>query len=180
MVEVTISSDLAEARRIQTEIEDALQAAAYSEHDMFSIKLALEEALVNAIKHGNQMDSAKRVFVSYKVTVDRFDIWITDEGLGFNPEEVPDPTAIENIERPAAGLLLMRGFMSGVEYPATGTASACGRSRMTDRRFLSHRSSLQLCSAKRASTSLPSLPRAVSINSVGRPSSTLRLDDLMT
>jgi len=121
MVEVTISSDLAEAKRIQTEIEDALQSAGYSEHDMFSIKLALEEALVNAIKHGNQMDSAKRVFVSYKVTVDRFDIWITDEGLGFNPEEVPDPTAIENIERPCGrGLLLMRGFMTVVQYHGKG------------------------------------------------------------
>jgi serine/threonine-protein kinase RsbW len=121
MVEVTISSDLAEARRIQTEIEDALQAAGYSEHDMFSIKLALEEALVNAIKHGNQMDAAKRVFVSYTVTVERFDIWITDEGLGFNPEEVPDPTAIENIERPCGrGLLLMRGFMTVVQYHGKG------------------------------------------------------------
>ena len=123
MVEVTISSDLAEARRIQTEIEDALQAAGYSEHDMFSIKLALEEALVNAIKHGNQMDAAKRVFVSYTVTAERFDIWITDEGLGFNPEEVPDPTAIENIERPCGrGLLLMRGFMTEVEYHPPGNS----------------------------------------------------------
>jgi serine/threonine-protein kinase RsbW len=121
MVEVTISSDLAEAKRIQIDIEDALQAAGYSEHDMFSIKLALEEALVNAIKHGNQMDAAKRVFVSYTVTAERFDIWITDEGLGFNPEEVPDPTAIENIERPCGrGLLLMRGFMAVVQYHGKG------------------------------------------------------------
>ena len=117
MVEVTISSDLAEGRRIQSQIEEELRAAGYSEHDLFSIKLALEEALVNAIKHGNQMDSDKNVFISYKVTDERFDIWITDQGQGFNPEEVPDPTAIENIERPCGrGLLLMRGFMDGVEY----------------------------------------------------------------
>jgi serine/threonine-protein kinase RsbW len=119
--ERVIPSDLGEARRIQDEIEEALQAARYGDRDIFSIKLALEEALVNAIKHGNQMDAAKRVFVSYTVTVERFDIWITDEGLGFNPEEVPDPTAIENIERPCGrGLLLMRGFMTVVQYHGKG------------------------------------------------------------
>jgi serine/threonine-protein kinase RsbW len=121
MVEVTISSDLAEGRRIQSQIDEELRVAGYSEHDLFSVKLALEEALVNAIKHGNQLDLDKRVFISYQVTPERFDIWITDEGQGFNPEEVPDPTAIENIERPCGrGLLLMRGFMDGVEYLGKG------------------------------------------------------------
>ena len=121
MVEVTISSDLAEARRVQTLIEEALHACAYSEHDVFSIKLALEEALVNAIKHGNQMDPDKRVSIAYDITAERFEIRITDEGQGFNPEEVPDPTAIENIERPCGrGLLLMRGFMTEVRYHGNG------------------------------------------------------------
>src|SRR3954453_4487180 len=115
--ELTIASDLAEARRVQEEIASALQASAYTEHDIFSIKLALEEALVNAIKHGNQMDPDKRVFVTYHVCRERFEIRITDEGEGFNPEDVPDPTAIENLERPCGrGLLLMRGFMTEVEY----------------------------------------------------------------
>lgn len=121
MVEVTIASDYAEARRIQSIISEALQASAYTEHDIFAIMLALEEALVNAIKHGNQLDIDKRVSVSYTVTPDRFDIRITDEGPGFNPEEVPDPTAIENIERPCGrGLLLMRGFMTEVQYHGKG------------------------------------------------------------
>lgn len=121
--EVTIPSDLAEARRVQEQIELALQASSYSEHDIFSIKLALEEALVNAIKHGNQMDPDKRVFVIYRITPSRFEIKITDEGDGFNPEDVPDPTAIENLERPCGrGLLLMRGFMTEVEYHPPGNS----------------------------------------------------------
>jgi len=121
MVDVTIPSDLAEARRIQTQIADELRSADYSEHDNFSIKLALEEALVNAIKHGNQMDADKSVLISYLVTSERFEIQIVDEGPGFNPDDVPDPTAIENIERPCGrGLLLMRGFMTGVEYLGRG------------------------------------------------------------
>jgi serine/threonine-protein kinase RsbW len=121
MVEVTIPSDLAETKRIQSEIKDALHGARYSEHDVFAIMLALEEALVNAVKHGNQLDQDKRVFISYKVTAERFDITIADEGQGFNPDEVPDPTAIENIERPCGrGLLLMRGFMTEVQYHGKG------------------------------------------------------------
>lgn len=121
--EVSIQSDLAEARRIQNLIEEALQASSYSEHDIFSIKLALEEALVNAIKHGNQMDPDKRVVVSYQVTSERFDIRITDEGSGFNPDDVPDPTAPENLERPCGrGLLLIRGFMTEVIYHGCGNS----------------------------------------------------------
>ena len=119
--ELTITSDLAEARRVQEQIEEALQASGYTEHETFAIKLALEEALVNAIKHGNQLDADKRVYVAYHVTPERFDIRITDEGTGFNPEDVPDPTAIENLERPCGrGLLLMRGFMTEVEYLGRG------------------------------------------------------------
>jgi serine/threonine-protein kinase RsbW len=121
--DVTIPSDLAEARRVQDMIEESLQACAYSEHDIFSIKLALEEALVNAIKHGNQMDPDKRVFVTYRVTTDRFEIRITDEGEGFNPDDVPDPTDPANLERPCGrGLLLMRGFMTEVTYHGKGNS----------------------------------------------------------
>jgi len=130
--ELTITSDLSEARRVQDLIEEALQASAYTEHDIFAIKLALEEALVNAIKHGNQMDPDKRVFVVYRVTPERFDIRITDEGAGFNPEDVPDPTAIENLERPCGrGLLLMRGFMTEVEYHGKGNVVSMSKVRAT-------------------------------------------------
>ena len=119
--ELTIPSDLAEARRVQGLIEEALQASAYTEHDIFAIKLALEEALVNAIKHGNQMDPDKRVFVVYRVTPERFDIRITDEGAGFNPADVPDPTDPDNLERPCGrGLMLMRHYMNEVTFSGRG------------------------------------------------------------
>jgi len=128
--EVTIPSDLAEARRVQELIECALQASAYSEHDIFSIKLALEEALVNAIKHGNQMDPDKRVFVSFQVTPERFEVRITDEGEGFNPGDVPDPTEDWNLEKPCGrGLLLMRGFMTEVEYHGRGNVVTMAKVR---------------------------------------------------
>src|SRR5262245_12901543 len=107
--ELTIPSDHAEAREFQCRIEQLLQQYQYNEHDIFGIKLALEEALVNAIKHGNQMDRSKKVWISYRVHHERFEIQITDEGDGFKPTDLPDPTAPENLERPCGrGVMLMR------------------------------------------------------------------------
>jgi serine/threonine-protein kinase RsbW len=125
--DLTIPSDPAEARRIQDEIEQLLQQARFSERDVFCIKLALEEALVNAIKHGNQMDRNKKVHVVYHVRPDRFDIKITDEGHGFDPDDVPDPTAVENLERPCGrGLMLMRHYMTEVAFSGCGnTVQMC-------------------------------------------------------
>jgi serine/threonine-protein kinase RsbW len=119
--DVTIPSDPAEARRIQDEIEQHLQDRYFNEHDVFSVKLALEEALVNAIKHGNQMDRTKKVRIAYQVYADRFEILISDEGTGFDPGDVPDPTAFENLERPCGrGLMLMRHYMTEVAFNERG------------------------------------------------------------
>ncbi len=121
--DVVITSDPAEARRVQDEIEQLLQESNAHTHDVFSIKLALEEALVNAIKHGNQMDRAKKVQISYRLHIDRFEIHIADEGPGFDPNDVPDPTAIENLERPCGrGLMLMRHYMNDVAFNGRGNA----------------------------------------------------------
>jgi len=116
-----IPSDLTAAREVQTEIETVLQQAEFAERDIFAIKLAIEEALVNAIKHGNGMDANKKVRVNCRVCSERFEIHIADEGPGFDPEDVPDPTAPENLERPCGrGLLLMRHYMTEVDYHDRG------------------------------------------------------------
>jgi len=121
--EIVIPSDLTEARRVQAEVEAALHGAAFHEHDVFAIKLALEEALVNAIKHGNQLDHTKTVRIVYHVGPDRFEVLVTDEGSGFDPDDVPDPTAPENLERPCGrGLLLMRHYMTEVAHHDRGRA----------------------------------------------------------
>ena len=116
-----IQSDPAESRRVQEEVEQALRRHEFSERDIFSVRLALEEALVNAIKHGNQLDRTKKVQVEYCISRERLDIHITDEGKGFDPEDVPDPTAVENLERPCGrGLMLMRHYMTEVYYSSEG------------------------------------------------------------
>ena len=116
-----VASDLAEVRRVQDMVEAALQANRFGETDQFAVKLAVEEALVNAIKHGNQLDPAKRVRVRYAVDGETFHIHITDEGPGFNPEDLPDPTADDFLERPCGrGVLLIRSFMTTVDFLGRG------------------------------------------------------------
>lgn len=128
--DVVIPSDHAEARRVQEDIERELKTNRYAERDIFSIRLALEEALVNAMKHGNQMDRAKKVRVAYHVSAERFDVLIADEGTGFDPGELPDPTAVENIERPCGrGVMLMKHYMNHVDYNARGNSVCMSKLR---------------------------------------------------
>ena len=120
--DVAIPSDPAEARRVQAEIDTLLASVGrFTDHELFGIRLAVEEALVNAIKHGNQMDRAKQVRIRYTLRAQLFEIHIADEGPGFDPADVPDPTAIENLERPCGrGLMLMRHYMSEVSFSSQG------------------------------------------------------------
>jgi serine/threonine-protein kinase RsbW len=119
--QVEIPSDPAAARSVQDDIERSLKDLHYDERDIFSVKLALEEALVNAIKHGNQMDRTKKVRIHYCITARRLEIDIADEGPGFAPDDVPDPMAPENLERPCGrGLLLMRHYMNEVIFHPPG------------------------------------------------------------
>ncbi|HXG11953.1 MAG TPA: ATP-binding protein [Gemmataceae bacterium] len=121
--ELAIPTNPLEVRRVQNEIEQLLQANQLSESDVFAVKLAVEEALINAIKHGNQMDPRKKVHITYRLLPDRFDIRITDEGPGFDPAEVPDPTTPENLERPCGrGLMLMRHYMNEVVFNERGNS----------------------------------------------------------
>lgn len=88
---------------------------------MFSVRLAMEEALVNAIKHGNRSDSTKQVHIACRLFPERLWIQVTDEGRGFDPSQVSDPTDPANIESPCGrGIMLMRSFMSHVEFSPPG------------------------------------------------------------
>ena len=93
----------------------------FGKDDLFAIHLALEEAFVNAIRHGNQADLDKSVRVEYLVTHKKFDIKIQDQGPGFDPEGVPDPRSENNLYKPCGrGLLLMKSYMDEVKFNETG------------------------------------------------------------
>ena len=119
--QVTIPSDTGEAQAVQERIIEAMEKYEYSPRDLFSVRLALEEALTNSIKHGNGMDPARTVAIECEITPDRMHVAIEDEGDGFNPDDVPDPTAEENLERPCGrGLMLIRTYMSQVRFNDRG------------------------------------------------------------
>jgi serine/threonine-protein kinase RsbW len=93
----------------------------YSEKEQFAVHLALEEALVNAVRHGNRNDPAKAVQVSFLVHPERVLIEVQDEGSGFDPAVVPDPLAPENLERSTGrGLHLIRTYMTWLRFNSKG------------------------------------------------------------
>lgn len=93
----------------------------YDESCAFSIRLALEEALINAVKHGNGCDPSKQIELAYEVTDEQVEISVTDEGPGFRPGELPDPTTGKNLEKPTGrGVMLIHAFMDSVEYRGRG------------------------------------------------------------
>jgi serine/threonine-protein kinase RsbW len=133
--EFVISSDLNEGRHVQDIIEAQLRQQRYEDKEVFAIRLALDEAIVNAIKHGNQMDPTKRVHVRFRILTERFDVVITDEGPGYNPEEIPDPLAAENLERPSGrGLFLMRHYMSEIIVHPPGNRLSLSKLRKDGQR----------------------------------------------
>lgn len=119
--DVTIPSDTAKGREVQDQIVDTLEAHGFAARDVFGVRLALEEAIVNAIKHGNQMDPEKSVRIQWEVNSTYVKVTIEDQGEGFKVEDVPDPTDDENLDKPGGrGIMLMRSFMSHVAYDGNG------------------------------------------------------------
>ena len=116
-----IPSTTAAGRGIVDELVLALESRQWSLQDVFSIQLAVEEAMVNAIMHGNQLHPHKKVRVIYLLAVDLLRIIVIDEGDGFDPAQVPNPTDADRLSCPTGrGLLLMKAFMTRVEYNASG------------------------------------------------------------
>jgi len=119
--DTVIRSDTAEGQAVQERIVVLLEELEFSPRDIFGVRLALEEALVNAIKHGNRMDPDKSVRIFCQIHDGKVRIEIEDEGSGFVPSEVPDPTEDANLDKPCGrGIMLMRAFLTLVEYNETG------------------------------------------------------------
>jgi serine/threonine-protein kinase RsbW len=84
------------------------------------VGVAIRESVINAIKHGNRNDETKRVFVDFEavssVPVPELTIRVRDQGEGFEPEEVADPLAPENLLKSSGrGIFLIRSFMDDVQ-----------------------------------------------------------------
>lgn len=122
VVRATIPSDFKEKFvQIQQQILEAAATHGFGETCLFALKIAVEEALVNAIKHGNKQDKDKQVKVEASISLKRAEITIEDEGPGFDRTSVPDPLAEENLEKPSGrGILLIESYMSQVSWDHGG------------------------------------------------------------
>ena len=111
-------------------IDAALAAHGYADSEAFAIRLAVEEAVSNGIHHGNRRDPAKVVRVECRIDAETVWIAVEDQGEGFDPKAVPDPTDEANLEIPSGrGIMLMGAYMTEVRYVPPGN-----RVEMTYRR----------------------------------------------
>lgn len=122
--DVVINSDSTDAvRPLLDEILNTLMNNGWENKLVFGIHLSMEEALVNAVKHGNKYNPAKKVHVRVGISSNLFRSEITDEGEGFDPAKLPDPTDPDYLDKPnGRGVMLMRNFMTKVEYNPKGNA----------------------------------------------------------
>jgi serine/threonine-protein kinase RsbW len=103
------------------QILSRLEEHNFGKDDIFAVHLTLEEAFLNAVKHGNKMDPTKKVKIDYSVDSEKVEISITDEGAGFEPESVDDPRFGEGLYEPGGrGLLLMNSYMDIVKFNENG------------------------------------------------------------
>jgi serine/threonine-protein kinase RsbW len=94
--------------------------AGMNEDDCFHITMAVREAAINAVLHGNEYDPAKQIDVTLENTESQLRIVICDQGKGVDPETLPDPLAPENLLRGTGrGIFLIRSFMDEVNFRPT-------------------------------------------------------------
>jgi serine/threonine-protein kinase RsbW len=100
-------------------VSEFINRLGFSEDVTFGIDMAVREAVTNAVIHGNKLDDAKVVEIKLRNTLEAFEITVHDQGAGFNPNNVPDPTKEENILRTSGrGIFFMRNFMDEVDWSA--------------------------------------------------------------
>ncbi|CAN5849653.1 hypothetical protein BH11PLA1_BH11PLA1_14940 [soil metagenome] len=112
----------AEIDAVEHAVLEAVAKFDYPEASKFALRVALEEAMVNAFLHGHRgLPPDVRIDVHYTVSPDTITIAVTDHGVGFTPHEVPDPTSDENLELPSGrGLMLIQAYMSDVRHELNG------------------------------------------------------------
>ena len=125
-----IPNDTAAGRHVLEELLEQMRTNRWVKHDVYSVRLAVEEALVNAVVHGNRSETDKHVRLGCRLAPNVVRIEITDQGKGFDPMTVPDPTSPDRLGCPRGrGVMLIKAFMSRVKYNATGNVVVMEKDR---------------------------------------------------
>lgn len=116
-LQLTIGSRYENIELVQAVLSDALSAYDLDDESRHWVDLAVREAVANAIKHGNRLDSDKRVEIDLELTDEEVVIRVRDQGEGFDPGSVTDPLAPENRLRPdGRGIFYMQKLMDEIDY----------------------------------------------------------------
>jgi serine/threonine-protein kinase RsbW len=120
---IVVDSKPSSVDEVSEQVMSTLEENGFGKDDMFAIHLTLEEAFLNAVRHGNKMDPTKKVQIDYSVSEDKIEICVTDQGAGFEPETVADPRYGDGLYRPGGrGLLLMNSYMDVVSFNERGNS----------------------------------------------------------
>jgi len=118
---IRIESEISNIRIVENAIDDAIGEIGISKESYGKILVSTLEAVNNAIIHGNRSNPAKKVDILISYKIDVLTIKITDQGNGFKPEEVPDPTYPENLEAlNGRGVFLMMRLADEIKYSKKG------------------------------------------------------------
>jgi serine/threonine-protein kinase RsbW len=112
-----LNSTMESVEEIESLAEKTAKDAGFDEDEAFHITMAVREAAVNAVLHGNEYDPAKHVIASFEQTSSNLIFIVGDEGKGVDPDSLPDPLAPENLLRGTGrGIFLIRSFMDEVHF----------------------------------------------------------------
>jgi serine/threonine-protein kinase RsbW len=120
-ISIQVPSLVENIRMIESFIDNARDRFLLNDDIYGNIMIAVTEAVNNAIKHGNDNDKDKNVFLSLTLDDSMIKFVIKDEGPGFDFHNLPDPTAPENLEKPGGrGIFLMKNLSDEVSFKDSG------------------------------------------------------------
>jgi serine/threonine-protein kinase RsbW len=131
-IRLAIGSRFENIDLVQVVLEDSMKHLDLEEDTRHWIGIAVREAVANAIKHGNRQAPEKEVEIEIALAPAEVVIRVSDQGEGFDPQEVRDPLDPSNLLRPdGRGIFYMRSFMDEVDYSFTGGTVVTLRKRLS-------------------------------------------------
>jgi serine/threonine-protein kinase RsbW len=116
-LELSIESKIEFVDMVSSVVKSVSTKMGFDEDDTNWIELAVHEAVINAITHGNKHAADKQVDVKFVLEKEVLTIYVRDRGEGFDPNQLPDPTDADNLLKPSGrGIFYMRTFMDEVEH----------------------------------------------------------------
>lgn len=119
--ELILKSSLDSLADLEQFVDNIIDKAGLDEDTAARFQLVMSEACTNAIMHGNKMDESKKVFIKSEVMDNKIVVTVEDQGIGFNPDSVPDPLATDNLLKTSGrGVYLIRQYADKVSYSPKG------------------------------------------------------------